>query len=147
MKRILAMLMALLLALTGCTKEETLAVYNKLVEALGWLSLTSDAALVGECVRGADGYTGAYHAEYEGFSGAEMLFGGTSIESRKLTVRCALAVESGEAKVFCLNGSGAPKLLLGSDGSYEGELTLPGGSSCIGVYCEDFAGKLDLAVE
>ncbi len=71
MKRILAMLMVLLLALTGCTKEETLAVYNKLVEALGWLSLTSDAALVGECVRGADGYTGAYHAEYEGFSGAE----------------------------------------------------------------------------
>lgn len=150
MKRILAILMALLLsatALTGCTREETLAVYNKLVEIMGGLALSNDATLAGERVRGADGYTGTYRAEYADFSGAEMLFGGTSTEARKLAVRCTLTVESGEAKLFCLSGSEAPKLLLASGGSYAGELTLPAGSCCIGVYGRDLAGKLDLTVE
>ena len=55
-----------------------------------------------------DEYTGTYTADYENFSDAAYLFGGTSIKreaGKELSIDCTLEVTEGTAKVFWISGS------------------------------------------
>ena len=61
-------------------KDAILDAYGTLVDAAGALALTPDRSLQGQRVRGEDDYTGTYEADYEDFSGTELLFGGTTLD-------------------------------------------------------------------
>ena len=75
---------AVLGAAAGATddsvKDAILDAYGSLVDAVGSWALTPDRSLQGERVQGEDGYTGTYEADYEDFSGTELLFGGTTLD-------------------------------------------------------------------
>ena len=61
-------------------KDAILDAYSSLVDTVGSWALTLEGSLQGERVPGEDDYTGTYAADYEDFSGTELLFGGTTLD-------------------------------------------------------------------
>lgn len=95
-------------------KDAILDAYSSLVDTVGSWALTLEGSLQGERVPGEDDYTGTYAADYEDFSGTELLFGGTTLDREAgdtVEVTCSLTVEEGEAgrlPVLRRGGAGAP---------------------------------------
>ena len=87
-----------LLPLAGCSKDQVLGRYNEILQAAGEATLTGSGDLEGERSFGADHYVGSYAADYEGFSGEEVLFGGTALEREggdEITVSCQIESTDG----------------------------------------------------
>lgn len=85
-------------------KDAILDAYSSLMDTAGSWALTPDRSLQGERVRGEDDYTGTYAADYEDFSGTELLFGGTTLDREAgdtVEVTCSLAVEEGRLPSSC----------------------------------------------
>lgn len=55
---------------------------NEWVDYAATHSITGDSALKGERKTGIDDYVGSYEADYDGFSGEEYIFGGTSLKRK-----------------------------------------------------------------
>ena len=145
---------AVLGAAAGATddsvKDAILDAYGALVDAAGALALTPDHSLQGERVRGEDDYTGDYEADYEDFSGTELLFGGTTLDreaGNTVELSCSLDIEEVEAVVFLCSGSEDPVILLSESGDYESTLTVGGGSTYIGVWGEGVTGSVSIQIE
>jgi len=149
MKKIMLLFMTVILlsCLFGCSKDEILDNYNSVLQTTGDIQLTRDASLVGKREYGVDHYTGNYKADYEKFSGEEILFGGTSIEreaGKKITLSCDLEIKEGVAQLLLISRSDKPKILYEVSGTYEEVITLPDGGNYIGVYGENFTGSIIL---
>lgn len=100
-------------------KDAILDAYSSLMDTAGSWALTPDRSLQGERVRGEDDYTGTYAADYEDFSGTELLFGGTTLNreaGNTVELTCSLDIEEGEAAIFLCSGSEEPVLLLSESG-------------------------------
>ena len=85
-------------------KDAVLDAYGSLVGTAGSWALTPDRSLHGERVPGEDDYTGTYAADYEDFSGTELLFGGTTLDREAgdtVEVTCSLAIEEGRPPSSC----------------------------------------------
>ena len=65
-------------------KDAILDAYSSLVDTVGSWALTLEGSLQGERVPGEDDYTGTYAADYEDFSGTELLFGGTTLDRERV---------------------------------------------------------------
>ena len=131
-------------------KDAILDAYGSLVDAAGAWALTPDRSLRGERVRGEDDYTGDYEADYEDFSGTELLFGGTTLDraaGNTVEISCSLTVEEGEAAVFLRSGSEDPVLLLSGSGDYAGTIEVGGGSVYLGVWGEGVTGSVSIQIE
>lgn len=131
-------------------KDAILDAYRSLVDTAGSWALTSDHSLRGERGRGEDDYTGTYAADYEDFSGTELLFGGTTLEREAgdtVEVTCSLAIEEGEAAVFLRSGSENPVILLSESGDYSGTIEVGGGSVYLGVWAENVTGSVSIQIE
>ena len=131
-------------------KDAILDAYRSLVDTAGSWALTSDHSLRGERGRGEDDYTGTYAADYEDFSGTELLFGGTTLEREAgdtVEVTCSLAIEEGEAAVFLRSGSENPAILLSESGDYSGTIEVGGGSVYLGVWAENVTGSVSIQIE
>ena len=131
-------------------KDAILDAYGSLVDAAGSWALTPDRSLPGERVRGEDDYTGTYAADYEDFSGTELLFGGTTLDREAgdtVEVTCSLAVEEGEAAIFLCSGSEEPVLLLSESGDYSGTIEVGSGSVYLGVWGEGVTGSVSIQIE
>ena len=131
-------------------KDAILDAYRSLVDTAGSWALTSDHSLRGERGRGEDDYTGTYAADYEDFSGTELLFGGTTLEREAgdtVEVTCSLAIEEGEAAVFLRSGSENPVILLSESGDYSGTIEVGGGSVYLGVWAANVNGSLSIQIE
>ena len=77
-------------------KDAILDAYGSLVDAAGSWALTPDRSLQGERVRSEDDYTGTYEANYEDFSGTELLFGGTTLDraaGNTVDLSCSIDIE------------------------------------------------------
>ena len=88
-------------------KDTLVGAYGSLVDAAGSWALTPDRSLQGERVRSEDDYTGTYEANYEDFSGTELLFGGTTLDreaGNTVELSCSLNIEEGEIAVFLCSG-------------------------------------------
>ncbi len=152
MKRILALLLALccLAPLQGCSKDEVLAWYNSALRAAGEAVLTDSGALQGRRVMGEDSYVGSYEADYEGFSGQELLFGGTGLEregGNVLELTGSLEAEGGSLRLLFKSGADEPIVLCGASGAFSTSVELPSASNYILVEAENFTGSLSLRVE
>ena len=131
-------------------KDTLVGAYGSLVDAAGSWALTPDRSLQGERVRGEDDYTGAYEADYEGFSGTELLFGGTTLDratGNTVEISCSLDIEEGEAAVFLCSGSDDPVILLSGSGDYSSTIEVGGGSTYIGVWGEEANGSASIQIE
>ena len=124
--------------------------YGSLVGTAGSWALTPDRSLQGERVRGEDDYTGAYAADYQDFSGTELLFGGTTLDREAgdtVAVTCSLTVEAGETAVFLRSGAEEPVLLLSESGDYSGTIEVGSGSVYLGVWGEGLTGSVSIQIE
>ena len=131
-------------------KDAILNAYDSLVDAAGALALTPDRSLQGERVRGEDDYTGDYEADYEDFSGTELLFGGTTLDRAAgdtVEISCSLNIEEWEAAVFLCSGSDDPVILLSGSGDYSSTIEVGGGSTYIGVWGEEANGSASIQIE
>ena len=117
MKRLCALALVLLcaLTLTGCSKEAAVDAYEQVVQLLGGLALTEDSRLQGARTPGEDGFAGSYQADYEDFSGKEVIFGGTTLGRRagqSIRIRCTLDIGEGEARLMLRTGVDPARFLL-----------------------------------
>ena len=131
-------------------KDSILDSYNSLVDTAGSWALTPDRSLQGERVRSEDDYTGTYEANYEDFSGTELLFGGTTLDreaGNTIELSCSLDIEEGEAAVFLCSGSDDPVILLSGSGDYSSTIEVGGGSTYIGVWGEEANGSASIQIE
>ena len=131
-------------------KDTLVGAYGSLVDAAGSWALTPDRSLQGERVRGEDDYTGTYEANYEDFSGTELLFGGTTLDreaGNTIELSCSLDIEEGEAAGFLCSGSDDPGILLSGSGDYSSTIEVGGGSTYIGVWGEEANGSASIQIE
>ena len=131
-------------------KDAILDAYSSLMDTAGSWALTPDRSLQGERVRGEDDYTGTYAADYEDFSGTELLFGGTTLDraaGNTVEISCSLDIEEGEAAVFLCSGSDDPVILLSGSGDYSSTIEVGGGSTYIGVWGEEANGSVSIQIE
>ena len=131
-------------------KDSILDAYNSLVDTAGSWALMPDRSLQGERVPGEDDYTGTYAADYEDFSGTELLFGGTTLDreaGNTVELSCSLDIEEGEIAVFLCSGGEDPVILLSKSGDYESTLTVGGGSTSIGVWGEGATGSVSIQID
>ena len=152
MKRIvpLFLIVCCLLSLTACSKDEIIGHYNQALQAIGDDALTGSGELQGRRRQGADSYVGTYEAEYEDFSGREILFGGTALEregGNEVSISCDIDGEDGELTLLLQTGAEEPVVLCGAGRSYSGTVELPPASNYIIVEAEGFTGSLNLTVE
>ena len=145
---------AVLDAAAGATdnsvKDTILSAYGSLVDAAGSWALTPDHSLQGERIQGEDDYTGVYEADYQDFSGTELLFGGTTLDraaGNTVELSCSLDIEEGEAAVFLCSGSDDPVILLSGSGDYSSTIEVGGGSTYIGVWGEEANGSASIQIE
>ena len=131
-------------------KDTLVGAYGSLVDAAGSWALTPDRSLQGERVRSEDDYTGTYEANYEDFSGTELLFGGTTLDreaGNTVELSCSLNIEEGEIAVLLCSGSEDPVILLSESGDYSSTIEVGGGSTYIGVWCEGANGSVSIQIE
>lgn len=131
-------------------KDALVDAYGSLVDTAGSWALTPNRALQGERVRGEDDYTGTYAADYEDFSGTELLFGGTTLDRAAgdtVEISCSLTIEDGEAVIFLCSGTDDPVLLLSDSGDYSGAIEVGGSNVYIGVWGEGVIGSVSIQIE
>ena len=131
-------------------KDTILDAYGSLVDSAGSWALTPDRSLQGERVNGGDDYTGTYEADYEDFSGTELLFGGTSLDREAggtVEITCSLTIEGGDASILLRSGAEEPVILLSESGDYSGTIEVGGGSTYLGVCAEGVTGSVSIQIE
>ena len=100
MKKIifLFLIMCCFISMTACSKDEIIEQYIQALQALPDTGLTDKKELQGKRSPGTDSYVGTYEANYEDFSGEEVLFGGTALErdgGNEIEISCHMDTESG----------------------------------------------------
>ena len=131
-------------------KDAILDAYSSLVDTVGSWALTLEGSLQGERVPGEDDYTGTYAADYDDFSGTELLFGGTTLNreaGNTVELTCSLDIEEGEAAIFLCSGSEEPVLLLSESGDYSGTIEVGSGSVYLGVWAVGVTGSVSIQIE
>ena len=88
MKKIIVLVLSfIIIFLTiGCEnldKDKALDKYDKVINKLGDEALTKDNKLIGDREFGEDSYVGTYSAQYDNFTGDEIIFGGTGLNRDK----------------------------------------------------------------
>ena len=150
-KRIAATTLCLLLLmplLTGCTQRHALDVFNTGIEFVGNAPLVFAHRLVGSRYYGQGAYTGSYDGTYEGFTGFECLFGGTSLKAHDdVRITCTISVQSGTAQLSFSSLDHDPEVLCEAGGSCQMTVELPAGSNYLNLITDDFTGSIDLNVE
>lgn len=139
--------LALCLSLTGCgenwDKDEILARFDTLTEHLASSQFTEEKDLIGERTWTDDNrYLGSYSAHCQDETGRDVIFGGASIQERKIKLKASAEAESGTATLRVRLGTAVEEHAL--EGDLTLELDFPGGGNYVMVDYEDFTGTLTL---
>lgn len=120
------------------------------MQSIGDKGLTDDKDLQGKREFGIDSYAGSYTADYENFSGNEIIFGGTAIErdsGNKIEISCDIATQSGKMKLILQTGNNEPEILCDTESSYNDTIELPSASNYILIESDNFTGSLNLKLK
>ncbi len=126
--------------------------------AISKYKLTEDAELVGTRTLYNDMYTGQYFAEYDCFTGKELIFGATALQPanpKALKITYSLKITSGVARLYILKSnerhiSTSDRIcILIADASQNGicEISLTDGDNFIVVEGEGLTGTLSITSE
>lgn len=130
---------------TGCAgKESILHSYERVVSAMGKLTCTPEYALIGTRMNRDDNYTGAYAAACEQARGTDIVFGGCSLQTRKIKVTGEVSCQSGLVQLLIKNGSDELRLIPDAAGKISQEITETGGDWYLAVKYADFSGNVTL---
>lgn len=146
----ICLVLCCLLSMSACSKDEMVEQYNEALQAVGDNNLTSDKKLQGDRNFGEDSYVGTYQAEYDDFTGKEIIFGGTSLErdsGNEISISCDLNIEEGMIKLLLQTGDNDPQILCDTLGKYSETIKLPSASNYLIVQSENFTGSIKLTVE
>lgn len=69
----LSLVLCCVLSLTACSKDEIIDDFNHVLESIGNDNLTGNKKLQGNREFGEDSYVGTYKADYDNFTGKEIL--------------------------------------------------------------------------
>ncbi len=152
MRKFLALCLVLccLFSMSACSKDKIIEQYNKALQAVGDNNLTSGGKLQGVREFGGDSYVGTYQAEYDDFTGKEIVFGGTSLErdsGNEVNISCDLDIDDGAAQLLLQSGDNTLQVLCETSSSYSETIELPSASNYIIVQAENFTGSINLTVE
>ena len=121
-------LLLTLVCSVGCGgKADLLHGYEKVVSSMGSLARTSEHKLIGTRTCWGDNYTGAYAATCRQARGKDVVFGGCSLQARRLQVTGSVACQSGFVQLIVKNGSDELWLTPDANGNISQEITGSGG--------------------
>ena len=146
----LCLILCCLFSMFACSKDEVIEQYNDALQAVGDNNLTSDRKLQGDREFGVDSYVGTYQAEYDDFTGKEIVFGGTAIEresGNQVNISCDLNIENGTVRLLFQSGDNTPQILCETSDPYSETIELSPASNYIIVQAEKFIGSIKLTVE
>lgn len=160
-KRMMLSFLAILFILTGCSSTGANDDENIITDGIrkagesatgfaGGGALTDDKSLQGERTFGADEYAGTYQAEYQSFSGREILFGGASLERKAddtLHIESNVNAQSGEVEIYWTSGESEPELLFHGAGEHSATIQLKGGWEYLSIEGTEFAGDVRIEME
>ena len=152
MKKLIPLFLMLccLVSVTACSKDEIVSNYNQALQSIGDKGLTDDKDLQGKREFGIDSYVGNYTADYDDFSGNEIIFGGTALErdnGNKIEISCDIAAQTGNLKLILQTGTDEPKILCDTESSYNDTIELPSASNYVLIEADNFTGSLKLKLK
>lgn len=127
-----------------------LEAFSVLTNTVGKTALTNNNTLKGTRIFNTDTYTGEYKADYEDFSGVEILFGGTSLErqeGKSIQLNCSMEGENGEAIIFIRKGNQDPVVCVNTEGEYVNKIDITGSSTYVGVWANEFTGHVTISTK
>ena len=127
-------------------KDTLLDWYDTILSFVGRAALTNKLFLIGEREFGDDCYTGRYSAACAGVSGTDVVFGGVSINPRRIRLSVSTTFLGGSAELIIKSGTDVETYDLGGLRLSELEVRLESGSS-IAVRYESFRGSVTLKAE
>ena len=152
MRKVIALCLILccMFSLCACSKDEIVEQYNEALQAVGDNNLTNNKDLQVTRQLGEDSYVGTYQADYDDFTGKEIVFGGTSLErdaGNEINISCDLQITDGTVKLLLQTGDSDPQILSNEDGSYSDTIELPAASNYIVIESENFTGTVNLTIK
>lgn len=100
------LLLPVLLCTAGCSvKSGIRSGYEKVISAMGTLTPTPNAALIGVRTPGRDDCTGAYAASCEKARGKDVVFGGCGLQTRRLEITGSVSCQAGFVQILLKNGA------------------------------------------
>lgn len=125
--------------------DEVVDAFNEGVARIGSLILATPEQLDGSLTRSVDGYTGTYKEECHDTSGTCVLFGGTELEKRRISVQYSLGEGSGSVRLI-LQGLGSETVVARAGDSGEQEFDLEPGSNYLLLETHDYTGTINVEV-
>ncbi len=151
MKKILAVFAAvcIIIPLAACSMDggEVHRFLNNLAEALGQSQITDDKHLIGSRFPDEDAYTGRYQADCDGDTGRDVVFGGGSIQLRKIHLYGTIKNDSGSAVIRIRQNEEVTELEPRADGNFETDIACASGGNYIMVDYKNFRGHVELRAE
>lgn len=151
MKKIMTLLLTvtLLFGVTACASSEfepqkMVDRWDRLVETLGKMQITRDADLIGERIHGEDSYVGTYYAECDGASGRDVVFGGTSVKERTVSLQGYVDGVSGTVQLRIRCGKQVEYVTPDAEGKFYASFALHSGGNYLMLDYEDFTGTITL---
>ncbi len=146
---VIVVILCLMLSISACQTDSNkfYDFLNGIVQNAGNTQITEQHDLIGNRVLDKDAYTGRYNAYCEGNTGRDVIFGGGSIESKKLHVYGIIHTNTGKATVRIRLNEDIKELSVKEDGSFETHLSLNSGGNYIMMDYEDFNGEIELRSE
>ena len=129
-------------------KDNLISSYNFVINFFGKNALTSDRNLQGKRIYGVDTYVGKYTAKYDGFTGEEILFGGTTLSRKNkdyININIKLEKQAGDIKVINRLGNN-DKIILDDTGRYSNNIYIEGTSYYLVVKLDNFEGNIEIEI-
>lgn len=138
--------------ISGCSfhyesPEEVHQFFDGIAKDIGASQITKEEELIGKRQAGEDSYTGVYKANCEGSTGKDVIFGGASIDGRKLYVHGLVHSDQGKATIRVRRNWEVTELIPDENGYFETELSMDNGGNYIMVSYEMFEGIVEIVSE
>lgn len=130
------------------SKDKVIENYDSIVHFLGENTLTKDKKLIGNRKFGVDKYVGTYNAEYEEFTGEEILFGGTGLSRKNgdhIHINFEISNSNGKIEVV-MRYKDTDKVIATEDGNYDFDSYVEGASSYFIIKADNYSGKIDVEI-
>lgn len=141
----------LIFSLSACSgnwKDNAVAGWDNLTNALSKSQITKDDDLIGKrTLTGEDYYTGSYTADCENADGRDVVFGGASVYGKKLKVTAKVKTTSGTATFRIRIGAEVEEHTADEEGNLELDLELESGNIYVMIDYADFSGSVEMSCE
>lgn len=149
---LIGLLFVLAITLTACDLKDVSpeALHGTIDDAVGWLGsgqLSKEDELIGQRKTQEDRFSGSYQAKPRGVTGRDVVFGGSSILTRKLRLTGRIQTESGSAGVRVRMNEEVISLTPDEKGNIATELRFVSGGNYIMVDYREFTGEVELKCE